>query len=142
MLQHNIAVLYIEQTQYNKAAVCIVFSPKLQVYFINFLQFYCCLGMCVDFFFSSPTLFIIYHCSQKSPISAFMRKTLESAEAIFPGISITKRQSHVKYSSMVGAQETRTTSRIWKNARLPAKATVSCCPRYSQLYSCINNVVF
>lgn len=28
-----------------------MFSPKLQVYFINFLQFYCCLGMCVDFFF-------------------------------------------------------------------------------------------
>lgn len=140
------SVIYIEQKQYPKAAVILqlVFSLKMQVSYINFFQFYCCLTVCFAFFFffSSLTLFIIYRCLQKSLTSVFMRKTLEPAEVIFPDISITKRQNYVKYSSMVGAQETRTTLRVWKNARLPAKATVSCCPCYSQLYSCINNIVF
>lgn len=63
MLQHSIAVLYMEQEQYNEAAVILqlVFSLKLQVYFINFLQFYCCLGMCVDFFFFLSSSTPVHH---------------------------------------------------------------------------------
>lgn len=71
---------------------------------MNFLQFYCCLGMRVDDFFPLPlpcSSFTII--SQKSPTSAFTRKTLVSAEAILPGTSITKRQRYVRYSSMVAA---------------------------------------